>query len=254
MIEPSVSVTSSELWRRLRQEARIGFWRSVILRLPPWAKRWNFSWWIYTGNPMTFRQAWESLCWTYRHARGKFEVIKRDPGLVRSIQVAEDYLKTHPEAWEGIKKATYAYHNPNLPTAHVFYDKERTAPCELCGRTREDVRWDALPPQCAERKTVTITEVIAREEVRFDKVMVRAEKLAATLDVSTLTGEDLSTFHHTHGIDPSMLECALMEMGKSLPQHLHDEYGVAYAAHEATGKRGGVKREVVVAKTREDET
>ena len=52
----------------------------------------------------------------------------------------------------------------------------------------------------------------------------------------------------THGVDPSMLEVALIEDGGSLPQQLHDDYQRAYAEHRATGKRGLV-REIIVAKT-----
>ena len=42
--------------------------------------------------------------------------------------------------------------------------------------------------------------------------------------------------HHTYGVDPSMLEVALMECGRSLPQRLHDDYQAAYAAHRETQK------------------
>jgi hypothetical protein len=45
-----------------------------------------------------------------------------------------------------------------------------------------------------------------------------------------------------------MLECALIEIGLTLPQQLHDDYQTAYAAHRETGARGFVPQ-VIVAKT-----
>lgn len=151
-------------------------------------------------------------------------------------------------------RANFAYHaNHREAGAHYFSGSGRDAPCRWCGQTREGVRWDwyAKPPTCEARPKwadESIESVIAREEKLFEKVLERAKKLAVETNVAALTGRELARLHHTHGVDPSMLEVALMEEGLSLPQHLHDEYQHAYAEHRATGKRGLV-REVIAAKT-----
>lgn len=169
-------------------------------------------------------------------------------------EIAAKYLCEHPEEWDGIKRATYAYHkNHREPAAHYFLTSMRDAPCQWCGQTREGLRWDwyGKPPTCEARPKwadESIENVIAREEKLFGKVLDRAKKLASEIDVAALTGEELARMHHTYGVDPSMLECALIEIGRVLPQQLHDDYQVAYAAHRETGACGWVPQ-VVVAKT-----
>jgi hypothetical protein len=164
------------------------------------------------------------------------------------------FFAAHPEHWDGVKRAHYAYHRGHREAgAHYFAGSWREAPCRWCSRTREQVRWEEnVPIECQQRPAwadESIESVIAREEQMFARVLDRAKALAATIDLSTLTGEELSRLHHTHGVDPSMLEVALMEAGRgSIPQRLHDEYQVAYAEHRKTGGRGLVK-EIIVAKT-----
>jgi len=169
-------------------------------------------------------------------------------------EIAGEYMAAHPESWDGVKRATFAYHmNHREAGAHYFAGSWREAPCRWCGQTREGVRWDwyGKPPTCESRPRwadESIESVIAREEASFERVLARAKKLATEIDVATLTGKELARLHHTHGIDPSMLEVALMEDGRSFPQRLHDDYQLAYEEHRATGKRGLV-REVIVART-----
>jgi hypothetical protein len=144
------------------------------------------------------------------------------------------------------RKSSAMTRSPSTPA-------DSTAPCRWCGQTREGVRWDwyGKPPTCEVRPKwadESSESVIAREENLFEKVLDRAKKLAGKIDVAALTGEELARLHHTHGVDPSMLEVALMEDGRSLPQQLHDDYQRAYAEHRTTGKRGLV-REIIVAKT-----
>ena len=173
---------------------------------------------------------------------------------LRSSALVRQFFSENPERMDGVKRATYAYHmNHREPGAHYFAGAMRDAQCRWCGQTREGVRWDwyGKPPTCDARPKwadQSIESVIAREEAQFEKVLERAKKLAAEVDVAMLTGEELARMHHTYGVDPSMLEVALMECGRSLPQRLHDDYQAAYAAHRETGKRGLV-REIIVAKT-----
>lgn len=161
-------------------------------------------------------------------------------------------MADHPDAWDGVGRATYAYHkNHREAGAHYFLTAMRDASCQWCGRSREEVRHGNEKPTCAARPKwadESIESVVAREEALFDKVLKRAKKLAATIDVSALTGAELARMHHTYGVDPSMLECALIEIGRTLPQQLHDDYQTAYAAHRETGARGFVPQ-VIVAKT-----
>lgn len=162
------------------------------------------------------------------------------------------FFQEHPEHWDGVKRASFAYHfHHRRPNAHYFAGSWREASCRWCGRTREDVRWEDRDPECKNRPAwadQSVESIIASEEILFEKVLDRAKKIAAEIDTSTLDGEQLSYLHHTHGVDPSMLEVALMDLGKgSLPQRLHDEYQVAYQKHKETGKRGLV-RPIVSAK------
>ncbi|MEY4489628.1 MAG: hypothetical protein RIQ79_2136 [Verrucomicrobiota bacterium] len=164
------------------------------------------------------------------------------------------FFSEHPEHSDGVRRANLAYHaNHREAGAHYFSGSCREAPCRWCGQTREGVRWDwyGESPTCGARPgwaDEDVERVVAREEKLFEKVLDRAKKLANEIDVATLTGEKLARLHHTHGVDPSMLEVALMEAGRSLPQQLHDDYQRTYAEHRATGKRGLV-REIIVAKT-----
>lgn len=168
-------------------------------------------------------------------------------------ETAAQYFSKNPAEMDGVRRATYAYHmNHREPGAHYFAGSMRYAPCRWCGQTREGVRWDwyGKLPTCEARPKwadESIEGVIAREEAQFEKVLEHAKRLASEIDVATLTGEELARLHHTYGVDPSMIEVALMEDGRSLTQQLHDDYQRAYAEHRETGKRG-VKRQVLVAK------
>jgi len=166
---------------------------------------------------------------------------------------AQQFFSDNPEHAGGVKRAILAYHaNHREPGAHYFDGIRREASCRWCGQTREGVRWNwyGKPPTCEARPKwadQSIESVIAREEVQFEKVMERAKKLAAEIDIEKLDGDGLARLHHTYGVDPSMLETALMLDGRSLPQSLHDDYQRAYSEHRKTGKRGLVR--VVIALT-----
>jgi hypothetical protein len=178
------------------------------------------------------------------------------PASLRCDGIVRRFFFEHPEHRDGVTRANLAYHaNHREAGAHYFACSGREAPCRWCGQTREGVRWGwyGKQPTCQARPKwadESIESVIAREEKLFEKVLARAKKLASEIDVAELTGDELARLHHTHGVDPSMLEVALMEAGRSLPQQLHDDYQRAYEEHRATGKRGLV-REVIVAKTAE---
>jgi len=191
-------------------------------------------------------------------AKGETTKIKMSDEILileakRMRPMADAFLKDHPQHWDGIERATYAYHlnHRERSDAHYFSGSRMESECRWCGRSRQAVRWDQHHPRCSKRPAwanETIQSVIAREEVLYERVWALALEIARQIDPSTLTGETLSILHHTHGIDPSMLECALIENGRALPQHLHDAYLGVYKLHRETG-RHGQKREIIVAKT-----
>ncbi|MDZ4250278.1 MAG: hypothetical protein U0990_09345 [Candidatus Nanopelagicales bacterium] len=64
------------------------------------------------------------------------------------------------------------------------------------------------------------------------KRFLRHHQLSGPAD---LTGELLAILHHTHGLDPTIVEGAT---GVEFPQGIHNEYLAAIARHRNTGKGG----------------
>ena len=106
------------------------------------------------------------------------------------------WLNAHPECWEGVKKATYAYHTGHpalMPGSHSFgseipedchknehdiscYKKQR---CHWCNRSRIEIRWDELPADCQSRPEgfpYDPSQVMLEEELRYIQLLNRAEK------------------------------------------------------------------------------
>jgi len=161
-------------------------------------------------------------------------------------EVALEYCRTHPEARASIiaagRRLEAADDVQGDERPHRFTSAAPWGRCINCDVTREK----STSPVCARHKSAAdIMAVIRDEERRFEKTLARAENIAASLNVAALTGAELAMIHHTHGIDPSMLESAL---GNILPQRLHDEYEAAYEEHCKKGGRGLVKA-ILVAKT-----
>jgi hypothetical protein len=143
------------------------------------------------------------------------------------------YFLENPDTIEEVERAYYAYHTIWMDkNAHSFTNSCKDSKCIWCGQTREGVRWNyyGLTPKCTRRPNeadtfVGIEDVLNSEETRFGKLLTKAEEIAKELDPLALTGEQLAIFHHTHGIDPSMLESALMVFDKGkISQELHDVY------------------------------
>ena len=151
----------------------------------------------------------------------------------RDREIVKKYLINHPDGVDEIARAYYAYHATWMDTgAHSFTNSSPDSKCIWCGQTREGVRWNyyGLTPKCTRRPSeadtfVGIEDVLNSEETRFGKLLTKAEEIAKELDPPALTGEQLAIFHHTHGIDPSMLESALMIFDKGkISQELPDAY------------------------------
>lgn len=177
--------------------------------------------------------------WLYRFRR-----FFRKPRDLKDV--ALEYCRKHPEARTSIvaagrklDEAEYEAHKRD----HRFTGSAPWAKCIYCGEPRESVASN----ECKQYKPVpAIEHVIRKEEALFEKTLERAKKIAARIDLLTVTGEELAKIHNTHGVDPSMIEAAL---GVTLPESLVIAYAEAYEKHKATGKCGLV-RKVIVAKTK----
>lgn len=175
------------------------------------------------------------------------------PTATTTIQrLACEWMLTKPENVDLLAHAHYAYHaNCREPFAHNFTNGQRGCKCVWCGRSRMDVRWEDADPRCKNRPSYmdeTVESVIVKESVAFAKIIDKAKVVASKLNISTLTGSELAEIHHTHGIDPTILESALMELGlPTIPQRLHDAYEVEYDKHRSSGA-AGQKYIVIVAK------
>lgn len=147
-----------------------------------------------------------------------------------------EYCRVHPEARDSIaaagRRLEEAEANKPLPKLHRWRGSAPWAKCLYCEVEREHVVSEKCPQW---KPTADIAGVIREEETRFDRVVARARRLATGLSPDTLTGEQLATMHHTHGIDPSALE---MVLGTTLPDRLIVAYAEAYERHRATGRKG----------------
>lgn len=122
-------------------------------------------------------------------------------------QIAVRYFEEHPQARDGVMKAYYAYHANHFrlePKGHNFTSGDRHSKCLWCGRSREMVRHDNLPPECLERpKVANIEDSILDEEVSALNLLSRAEKeVPNLLRKMGVSGKTLAVLHHTYGYPP----------------------------------------------------
>lgn len=171
--------------------------------------------------------------------------------IERAKEICISYLNEH--GWDEMGKAHLAYwanHREN--DAHYFSGSPVDSKCRWCSRTRTDVRWSDASPKCLNRPSwvnESIESVIVREEELFNRVIHKADVFVQKTNCENLTGADLSMLHHQEGIDPSMIECSLMKLNmKPLTKEQHEDYMLNYQKHKETGKRGGIKKCILVAK------
>lgn len=130
-----------------------------------------------------------------------------------------------------VKKAWYAYHAGHFrlhSDTHNFPTDQRESECVWCGRSRETVRWDYLPPKCFNRpseKQLDVEQVIATEEENFAFLMNRAESIIPKLlQRSHLDGKLLAELHTTHGLYPEIVEFFIDgNLDKYVMQEYHEE-------------------------------
>lgn len=180
------------------------------------------------------------------------------PGVValhavvgRSRQIAIEYFRENPAARDGVMKAYHAYNVPHFrcdQKAHNFGSSMRESACRWCGRTREQVRWDDLPPECAKRPPVLeIEDVILGEERKAFALRARAEKDVPKLVAKLgMNGETLAVLHHTNGYDPETVASIV-----AVPPQMLAEYHAAMEMERARSRAAQVK-EVITVRTPED--
>ena len=174
-----------------------------------------------------------------------------DAVVWRSRQIAREYFAAHPETRDGVMKAYHAYNVPHFrldPKAHNFPTLLRESACQWCGRTREQVRWDELPPECAKRPPVPeIEDVILDEERKAFALLDRAEKEVPKLVAKLgMNGETLAVLHHTHGYDPETVASIV-----DVPPQMLADYHAAMETERARSRAAQVK-EIITVRTTED--
>lgn len=215
------------------------------------------------------------------------------------LPIVEKYFEDHPEAKDGVMKACYAWHDDiDAPYRHVFVGKERNSECRLCGRSREQVRYDDLPEPCAvaqkaadmngvhrfggsapwtrcihcdqtreelddwiqpepggygykrcpKYKVTDIKGTLYAEEVKFLKLLERAEKEVPRIikKLGGMSGETLAVLRHTHGYDPETVDGVV-----NVPTQIIADYHAAMET-ERDRSRAAIVREVVTARTTGD--
>jgi hypothetical protein len=134
----------------------------------------------------------------------------------------DKYFKGKPASTD-IEKATFAYHWTHVDhqnghhwlSGHFDHksgdmpDSIRFEKCLVCGRIRNDVRWDDLPAHCNNVGRYTIGEVLYREEQQFLAMLDRAQHkipdILAKRFRGELTAEALFFLQSSVGYPPDVI-------------------------------------------------
>ena len=165
-----------------------------------------------------------------------------------NMTTPSQYFADHPEARNDVTKAWYAYLAPHfLLTAdgHNFTSTLRESRCVWCGRSREMVRWDDLPPACHLRPPIPgIADCIKCEEsVAFRLIDKAADFVGSYIAANGLSGATLAKLHHTHGYDPETV-AAFFPINHEQMSDYQSEMEM-----ERAKSRGARKPEQVIVKT-----
>lgn len=145
-------------------------------------------------------------------------------------QTALDYFKEKPAERDGVMKAYYAYHENHFrlePKGHNFRGVLRESKCVWCGRSREQVRHDDLPPHCLERPQdlPDTSSVILSEEVKFQEHEDRSIPVAIKILTKMGDSEETRRFlYETHGIRDEVYDSCVDAFNQQLVEE--DEYAV----------------------------
>lgn len=171
----------------------------------------------------------------------------------KGAKAAGSYFESRPK--DEVLRAFYAfvaghYRTENLPV-HNFPCGARASTCVWCGRTREQVRYDAFPPECQNRPRevdVDIAGVIQAEEEKANRLFVRARDFVpAFISKHGMTGETLAILHHTHGYDPETVD-AFCSVPKKQMEDYHNQM-----EQERNRSRQGYTPVVIAAKLQPEE-
>lgn len=165
-------------------------------------------------------------------------------------KIVHEYFTTHPDAHNEVMKAYHAYNVPHFrldSKGHNFPTALRESACQWCGRTREQVRWDEMLPECAKRPQLPeIENVILGEELKAFSLIARAEKDVPNLVAKLgMNGETLAVLHHTHGYDPETVASIV-----TVPPQILADYHAAMETERARSRAAQVK-EVITVRTTE---
>lgn len=180
------------------------------------------------------------------------------PSSVTEIvnETALSYFRNNNDKNNLVKKATFAWANPGTCNAHFFeashFEKDprvcspvfRADKCKWCGRTREEVRYDALPYYCEKVPDVIehIKDTLFAEEEKTFKLIARAEKeVPKILQKMGMSGKTLMYMHETHGFVIEIVE-ALMDISKEVKAEYEIEYELAQNKSRADRQ---IKKKVV---------
>ena len=162
--------------------------------------------------------------------------------------IAQQFFVDHPEERDNVLKAHYAYHTGHsrhepLPQAHYFPGEPRTSQCVWCKRSREDVRWDNLPPQCQQRPRTAfpqIRQTLLHEEHKAHQAIDRASSVVKRVVTKRgMSGDTLAFLHHTHGCDPETVASIV-----DVPEPMLTEY-FALMEVERERSRSAIVREII---------
>lgn len=145
---------------------------------------------------------------------------------------AQQYFREHLAARDDVIKAAFAFHLPHdgsEPSSHSFYSEYRdtmdsqdfqqakSERCTWCGRSRWEVRFDSLPPECQGRPADMveyINSTIYAEEIEYADLCRRAKtEVPRLVGKLGLSGKTLAWLHQTHGYTCEIVEDCL---GQSL--------------------------------------
>jgi hypothetical protein len=141
--------------------------------------------------------------------------------VVALEQIARRFFEDHPDARDDVVKAHFAFAALRVdPQAHDFgvgwngdYATAKAQRCAWCGRSRWDVRFDALPGPCRKRPLDMpgfVAGVIEREERLFASTQAKADKIVPrVVRERGMSPETLRFLYETHGLDEETVRAAV---------------------------------------------
>lgn len=184
--------------------------------------------------------------------------------------ICHDSVNKNEDFQDDVWKATYAYHDPKLDDAHYFLNNylvdnkivgDREESCLRCGRTREQIRWDELQPECKGTKVLPefnpyfgfrekadkVKSVLLEEEKRFAALLEKGKiEIPILFKKYGENGAALAILHHTHGYDiETSFEVLNIELKSENAIKLENEYNLAME-RERNLSKSKQKKEIIL--------